>query len=60
MHRLGVSLKELHESRFWVRFTLKAKVQKGDNEALFREADELCRIIASSIVTAKANAKGHG
>lgn len=58
IHKLTISLKELRESRFWIKLTLKARVQSEQvNQKLRQEADELCRIIASSVVTAKANAR---
>lgn len=58
IHKLSISLKELRESRFWIRLTLAAQTKnEGANQALLQEVDELCRIIASSIVTAKSNTR---
>ena len=56
IHKLSICLKELKESRVWIRFIIKAQllpVQKmGDLED---ECTQLCNIIAKSIVTTKEN-----
>ncbi len=54
VHKLSICLKELRESRFWLRLIVRAKLvpqKKMDN--LLDECEQLCRIIARSIVTAK-------
>ena len=58
IHKLSIALKELRESRFWIRLAVSVKVKIAeDDHDLRQESDELCRIIASSIVTAKSNAR---
>jgi len=58
IHKLSVCLKELRESHVWLKMVVLAnllpKKKMGD---LVDESGQLCRIIASSIVTAKKNAK---
>jgi four helix bundle protein len=54
VHKLGVCLKELRESRFWIRFIIKADLLPEARMAdLLEECTQLCKIIAQSIVTAK-------
>lgn len=55
IHKLGISLKELRESRTWIKLILKARLlpehRMGD---ILDEANQLCNIIGKSIVTAKS------
>ena len=56
IHKLQLVLKELKESRYWLRLIERANLLSGQREsfeALLQEADELTKIIAKSIVTAK-------
>jgi four helix bundle protein len=54
VHKLQVSLKELKETRFWLRLIKKSALIKTANiDDLIKEAEELLRIIAKSVVTAK-------
>lgn len=54
VHKLQVVLKELRESLYWLRLTRKAELaSEGDCNSLIDEAQELTKIIAKSIVTAK-------
>ena len=54
IHKLAISLKELRETRYWLRIIDRAKlVPPNRMNDIIREADELCRIIGKSIVTAK-------
>ena len=57
-HKLNVALKEMRESHVWLRLIVKAGLlpdrRLGD---LNDECDQLCRILAKSIVTAKRNRK---
>ncbi len=56
VHKLGIGLKELRESRFWIRFIIKADLLPEARMAdLLEECTQLCKIIGQSIVTAKAN-----
>src|SRR5256714_13983282 len=53
VHKLGICLKELRESRSWIRLIIKTELlpehRMGD---LFAECSQLCNIIGQSIVTA--------
>jgi len=54
---LKIALKELRESRFWLRLMLKAELRTTPGiQEVAQEASELCNIVAKSIVTAKTNA----
>ena len=53
-HKLGIVLKELRESRSWVKLIMKADLLPEPRiTPLWDEARQLCRIIGKSIVTAK-------
>lgn len=55
VHKLGVTLKELRESRYWLRLIVRsALLPAGHVASAAQEADELCRIIARSIATCRA------
>jgi four helix bundle protein len=54
VHKIKVVLKELRESRFWLRLIVRAKLQTEQKmNSLVHESDQLCRIFGQSIVTAK-------
>ena len=56
IHKLGIALKELRESRTWIKLILKADMLPADRiEPLLDESNQLCNIIGKSVVTAKAN-----
>ena len=56
VHKLSIVLKELRESRVWVRLIVKANLLKVEQMAdLEDESTQLCNIIGKSIVTAKQN-----
>ena len=56
IHKLGIALKELRESRTWVKLILKADLLPEPRMSpLLDETRQLCNIIGKSIVTAKAN-----
>lgn len=55
-HKLGIVLKELRETRIWLKLTVKtASMKKGRLNPLIDECSELMNIVGKSIVTAKAN-----
>lgn len=56
IHKLSICLKELRESRRWLRLILRVPLIRENNriEALVVETEELIRIFAKSIKTAKA------
>ena len=57
VHKLAIVLKELRESRVFLRFIIRAELlpaqKMGDLDS---EVTQLCNIIGKSIVTAKDNA----
>lgn len=55
VHKLSICLKELRETRFWLRFIVRAELlAKRKMEGLVEESTELCKIVAQSLITAKA------
>ena len=55
IHKLGIVLKELKESRYWLRLICRARIIDPKRlEDLLNENQELIAIIAKSIVTAKS------
>jgi four helix bundle protein len=60
VHKLSISLKELRETRIWLRIIRQADLLPAARLTdLLDETNQLCRIIASSIVTARRNDCGH-
>lgn len=58
LHKLGVVLKELKESRFWLNVILKARLLRPEKVVPLRDqCEELIAIIAKSIFTAKKSRK---
>ena len=56
IHKMQVVLKELRESRFWLRLTQRSKLlPENDPEllVLLQETEELAKIVAKSIITAR-------
>lgn len=54
VHKLQISLKESRETRFWLRLLNRARLKGIPNcSALLQEIEELCNILAKSIVTAR-------
>ena len=57
-HKLSICLKELRESRCWVRLIIRTEMLTEPKMAeLLDECNQLCNIIARSIVTTKENKK---
>jgi four helix bundle protein len=57
-HKLSIVLKELKETRGWLRFIIIAELLSEKRIApLLGEAEQLIRIVASSIVTAKGKSR---
>jgi four helix bundle protein len=55
IHKLGIVLKELKESRYWLKIIHNAGLLPLDHiKPLLAECEELCAIIARSIFTARA------
>lgn len=60
VHKLGVALKELKETRGWLRFiTISELLPVKKTTPLHEESQELIRILGKSISTAKANRRPH-
>src|SRR6266496_2399622 len=56
VHKLSICLKELRESRSWIRLILKTEMLPEQRMGeLLDGCHQLCNIIAQSIVTAKEN-----
>jgi four helix bundle protein len=56
IHKVGIAFKELRESRVWVRMIIVAGLLSGKRMAdLLDECNQLCNILAKSLVTAKSN-----
>jgi four helix bundle protein len=61
VHKLSICLKELRESRFWIRLIVESGLLPKKKMAdLEDECTQLCRILAQSIVTAKKNRSTEG
>lgn len=55
IHKLAIVLKELRESSIWIRLIVRSTLLPEQRLELLRdECDQLCKIIAKSIVTAKS------
>lgn len=56
IHKLRIVLKELRETRCWLRLILKAELLPETRlSCLLDEASQLCNIIGQSILTARNN-----
>jgi 23S rRNA-intervening sequence protein len=56
IHKLAIVLKELRESTVWIRMIVKSELIPHPRlERLQNECDQLCKVIAKSLVTAKSN-----
>jgi four helix bundle protein len=56
IHKLGIVFKELRETRIWLKMITKGKlIPDGRTGDLLDECEQLCNIIAKSLITAKAN-----
>lgn len=59
IHKLSIALKELRETRTWLRFIVKAGLlPEAVVEPVRDECHQLCNIMGQSIVTAKARREG--
>ncbi len=56
IHKIKISLKELRESKIWLKIIVRAKlIQPSLLEPLIQESDELIAILFKSVDTAKKN-----
>jgi four helix bundle protein len=54
VHKLSIALKELRESRGWLKFVVIAELLPQERTSdLIDESEQLCRILGKSVVTAK-------
>jgi len=61
VHKLAIVLKELRETDVWLKFVVKAEMLPEQRLVeVLSETDQLSRIIAQSIVTAKRNRRNKG
>ncbi len=59
VHKLSIALKELRESRGWLKFIVLAGLLPGEKmRELIDESEQLCRILGKSVMTAKKNRQG--
>jgi len=60
IHKLKIVLKELNESRVWLKIIIRAElISQALLHELIDECDQLCRIISSSIQTARQKTSQH-
>ena len=56
IHKLRLALKELNESRVWLKIIARSEMQSPARlDDLAQECDQLCRIINASIKTSRKN-----
>jgi four helix bundle protein len=56
VHKITIALKELNETNGWLKFIATAKLLPEHKVAALRdECEQLCKILASSALTAKKN-----
>ena len=58
VHKMSIVLKELQETRYWLRVIHRTQILKPEyTEPMIDECEQLCAILGKSIVTAKRNKK---
>jgi four helix bundle protein len=58
VHKINVALKELVETRGWLKLIVIAELLPADRvKSLFDECQQLCRILGKSVATARNNAR---
>ena len=56
IHKLAIVLKELRETRYWLRLIVRADLLPEQRlEKVLDEADQLCKIVGQSVNTAHEN-----
>ena len=56
IHKLQLVLKELRESLYRLNLIMKSEILKNSNlNSMIDETEQLCKIIAQSVITAKNN-----
>ena len=60
IHKKSIDLKELKETRFWLKLIYRTKMLASENiEPVLDECGELCAIIGKSVSTAKKKRIDH-
>ncbi len=60
-HKMSIVLKELKESRFWLRLISRTEMLASKRtEPVLEECQQLCAIVAKSILTAKRRRSPNG
>jgi four helix bundle protein len=60
-HKMSIVLKELKESRFWLRLISRTQMLASNRtEPVLEECQQLCAIVAKSILTAKRRRSPNG
>ncbi|MFG0291081.1 MAG: four helix bundle protein [Rhodopirellula sp. JB044] len=56
IHKVRIALKELRETRCWIKLIMRSELlPEARMSELANEADELCKILGQSLVTARKN-----
>jgi four helix bundle protein len=56
IHKLGIAQKELSETQYWLELLFKTDyVSKTEFDSIYKDSDEIMRMIRSSILTKKKN-----
>ncbi|MCR9291887.1 MAG: four helix bundle protein [bacterium] len=56
IHKMRIALKELRETRCWIKLIMRSELlPEARMSELANEADELCKILGQSLVTARKN-----
>jgi four helix bundle protein len=56
IHKLSIALKELRESRGWLKFVVRAGLLPSAKLSIaIDESEQLCRILGKSVLTARSN-----
>jgi len=60
VHKIGVVMKELNETLVWLKIVQRTELIKPSLlQDLINENEQLCRIFAAQVKTAKNNSKQH-
>ena len=58
VHKLKIALKELNESRIWLKMIIRAKLASEERMCtVLDECEQLCRVMGKCIQTSQANAR---
>ena len=59
IHKLAIGQKECDETLYWLELLFESEyLAKEEFESVYKEGNEILKIIKSSIITAKQNLKG--